>query len=474
MTALEESLLKDSSYADPAFRRARWLYSLIRDFPLPLKYYEAAAQATGRYTLKSMISGLPSLVHNPRLAAFIQSLAVLFVETYKILASECPRTAALLSAVEDAFLCQDDSIAILCKDTVAAGAIDTWLQDNFAGDLMLLARASPVRYTDAPSLQSTKLGVAILSGLLPFQHRWLYEANLGHTAIHLCTSKEAVSLARALAFPFNPFSQSRAVSSRYRVLTETIGATAPVQGTDAILGAPQIKGLVGATTPEDSRSKASDTNGEAEKHKLRSIGRGLESLALLLNQPENNAEAPSGDTFASGEPSAEAFSAFEEDEAEASTSADDLRIVRRVEGLRNGETVALFLDEQRTYEVVPHSGADRLAFYYPPQLAPGDIVLLTDSAGRTSVFDQMLAIVEGTPRLRTLSSYRRAWNAAVRQLREQGMGSAGLDYSITLRKLRQNGADIESELTVKNWIDGSVIGPAKASSPRCRQADRLR
>jgi hypothetical protein len=466
-SSLHTTLFGGMDYRDPAVRRAMWLYSTLRDFPIPLKYYERAAQAAGKYTLKRMIDGLRQLLRMPKLGPLVQSLGVLYIELYKALLNESLRANGLLNSIEDAFLSQDEEIVLLCKDATAAAALDLWLTDNFGSELQLLSRVSAIKFADAWLLQRRNVGVSILSGVLPAQHRWLYGANLGRTAIHLCAPSQATALKRALNTPLDPLINGRYVNSRYSTLSKLLGHQIPGTGKDSTLRQINLTG-------EPDAMSAGETNGAEtpntaagyiraqeprQKHKLRTIGHGLESLSALLtdSQPEKTPEP-----IVEKLPDAPR-ALFEDDDPDDCASSESRR-ARAVIGVRDSQRVRLYLDEQRTYEVISHGESAGIAYLSPGQLSPGDILLLTDSIGRLSVFDQMLSIIEGAPKLKSLISYRRAWNAAVQHLKGAGSLGGQLDYGVLLRKLRVRGADIESELTVKNWIEGRVIGPAKITS----------
>lgn len=461
--------LAKAEYSDPALRRAQWLLSTLRDFPLPLVYYERAAHAAGKYTLKRMIDGLQQLLKLPVLGPLVQSLSVIYTEIYKMLLDESPRVETLSTAIEDAFLSQDASIVVLCKDATAADALELWFQDTFSSELELLSRVSAVKYSNAWALQNRDVGVVVLSGIIPFQHRWLYGGNLGRSAIHLCASNQIDHLQRSLSAPADPLINSRFINSRYRTLSTIIGRDVTVGGADSPIRGIQVTEVhprssatvAPATTerPPETASLAPGENQPAPMQKLNTLERNLEMLEALLRGTESgDQELPFN-----GPAGIAVSNAFEDDEPEDETS-QQLQASRRILGLRDGQRVEVYLDELRHYEVILHGGSGGLVYLYPPQLSPGDTLLLTDSIGRLSVFEQMLSIIEAGPALKGLISYRRAWNVAVRQLKKAGSIEGYLDSGLLLRMLKQHGADIESDLTVRNWIDGSVIGPQKITS----------
>jgi hypothetical protein len=467
--SLQRSLFSEGHYNDPAIRRATWLYSTLRDFPIPLEYYERSAQSVGKYTLKRMIDGLQSLQRDPAIAPLLQSLHVLFQEIYKLLLSESPRGIGLQEAIEDAFLSQDDPIVLLCKDATAAIALDLWLNDILGTELQLLSRVSEVKFADAWMLQSRRVGVAIVSGVLPTQHRWLYGANLGKTAIHLCAPAQLSSLQRALELPFSSASNSKHVDSRYRLLSRVLDREVVASGKDTSLGRLRVSGAPdtkhdGVNQPPPAQGEVVSAQKAPAKQKLRSIGRGLESLGALMAEfgKVNVSDAPA--PMATTPPAQIEF--FDADEPDDGEELHEFRATRGVTGLRDSERVLVYLDELRYYEVIPHGEKARLAYMQPSQLTPGDIVLVADSLGRMNVFDQMLSIIEGGPALKSLASYRRAWSAVLRRLKYEGTSEGRIDFALLLKKLQAQGADIESELTVRNWITGSVIGPAKVTSIR--------
>lgn len=473
--SIDRTLLGRDDYDDPAIRRARWLYATIRDLAVPIRCYDLAAQNAGKYTLSRMTTGLQVLLRSPTLGPLVQSIAVLLEEAQKRLLVEAPRTAALLTAIEDAVLTHDDVIVLMAKDATGTVALELWLDEVFGSDLQLLARVRSIKIADAWMLQDERIGTMILSGLLPLKHRWLYGANLGASAIHICSSPQADTLRRLLQLPCDPLLLSRSMNSRCATLSAISGRQVSVGGADTTPREIRISGLPPEQPLDTGEAKRGLTVvGKIEqtrpqpKQKLRTLGRGLESLSLLMQAAESDRDDNDQSDMsgkAPGVPSIPDDGFFGDDEPEMFDSPQELFRARRVIGTRDGERVSTFLDDSRPYEVIPLGDAT-LVDLYSVDLSPGDTLLLTDFVGRLGVFDQMLSIIERRPQFESLASYRRAWRAAVRRLRDAGTEFGRLDCRALLMQLQRCGADIESDLTVRNWIDGSVIGPAKVGSIR--------
>jgi hypothetical protein len=101
------------------------------------------------------------------------------------------------------------------------------------------------------------------------------------------------------------------------------------------------------------------------------------------------------------------------------------------------------------------------------ELREGLVLLRVDDAGRTSVYDQLVQVAHAQPEYRELEKWTTRWQqgllAAVRRYTD---GRGRVDYRRLLRDLREEGADIQTELAVRNWVDGTALGPGSVASIR--------
>ena len=117
----------------------------------------------------------------------------------------------------------------------------------------------------------------------------------------------------------------------------------------------------------------------------------------------------------------------------------------------------LYLDRDRNYEVIREAkvGDESLGMLSPREMRQGDTLLLTDSAERTNIFEQVLAMLESDPDMKPLASIRRSWQNVILSLRDQYSDAGVVQIPKLLTDLRTDGAPIESEATIRGWIKGA-------------------
>jgi hypothetical protein len=93
-----------------------------------------------------------------------------------------------------------------------------------------------------------------------------------------------------------------------------------------------------------------------------------------------------------------------------------------------------------------------------------DVLILIEEGGRGSLFDKVVDLAEEQPDHQYLGAYRRAWRDAMRLLASRYNKGSATDYQTMLAVLRAAGSNISTELSVRNWVLGRVIGPDDLSS----------
>jgi hypothetical protein len=89
---------------------------------------------------------------------------------------------------------------------------------------------------------------------------------------------------------------------------------------------------------------------------------------------------------------------------------------------------------------------------------------MENSEVRGSLFDQMVRLAEGQPEMDYLASFRKVWREAIQSIALRNRSSGETNYTKIFESLREAGAPIASEQTVRLWINGQVIGPEAVTS----------
>jgi hypothetical protein len=113
--------------------------------------------------------------------------------------------------------------------------------------------------------------------------------------------------------------------------------------------------------------------------------------------------------------------------------------------------------------VVPKAKPDRIVRMMATELRVGDIIIVVEEEARGNLFDRVVEIAEDQPDLHYLRTYRKEWQGAMETLkRKYDIGVSGFTQLLT--DLRLAGSSISTELSVRNWVQGRVMGPDDVSS----------
>jgi len=119
--------------------------------------------------------------------------------------------------------------------------------------------------------------------------------------------------------------------------------------------------------------------------------------------------------------------------------------------LHTGEQ--LYVREEKTVQVL--SASDDVTYKLAKDLKAGETLILVNRDIRTSLNDLLLEKAEEYPKLKVLHAMVSLWVNALRD----GMIGRGHDEEDLLEKMNDLGAKIKSRYTIRNWVNGEVIGP---------------
>jgi len=201
---------------------------------------------------------------------------------------------------------------------------------------------------------------------------------------------------------------------------------------------------------------------------------GLEAVLSVLKKEAEQGEKPQPPVdprrWTSADQSADEPPLCEDEGITATgPTAHDHAVVRVRSG--DGRSSEMRVDVRLRIEYVRPSQGPDLIFGRPLDLQAGDIWIHLDNDGRGSLFDRVIAIAEGHARFASLRHSRTKWKEVIQAMvlrcnREGSLVDVGgsPDYSDLLRKLRMQGATIESATAIRLWVDGSVMAPGSVES----------
>jgi hypothetical protein len=125
----------------------------------------------------------------------------------------------------------------------------------------------------------------------------------------------------------------------------------------------------------------------------------------------------------------------------------------------------MFLALSSLVECVRPSEGDEILRIVAEKLKVGDILLrMPDIAVRGTLFDQLVHLAEGQPDMDYLAEFRKTWRQGIQKVAAKFRSPSGVDYAAIFRSLKNAGAPIESEQSVRFWVHDLVIGPEAIGS----------
>ena len=167
--------------SSPSLNRARWLQAVLTQVPVPLIWYEEAARALGRSTLRRLIDrlGTESRFDTDR-GPVIQSMRMVFDLIYRQMEHGNKRADTLkVLIVETAQRSgPDDGVLVLVRDRVVARALSNWLEIEVFRGAEWLPRVEVVDCSSYSDLATHRFRFGLVNGAFPRRYRWIAGASL--------------------------------------------------------------------------------------------------------------------------------------------------------------------------------------------------------------------------------------------------------------------------------------------------------
>ncbi len=443
----------------PDLRRARWLLAVLQQLPVPLPWYEEAARALGRLTIRRMISYLGARNRfDVDLGPAIQTLRMYFDEAYSLIGKANPRADLLRKVLTDPSLGprSAERALLLTRDDVMERAVRSWIE---IGEPILLPVKDQIEVCGCPryaALAQQRFDLAIVNGAFPRRYAWIAGAALADRVLFLTYQMESDLVVRQLGDAYDAARRTARAHSR-AVTVETVAPKSHAHrepGTESAAAELSLVRPIPIATPEES-------------HRPRTIATGLSDLkaALQAAQDEDSSRRPPGPAAIEWpEDTVDEDTAVADlDDLSAIGDADDIESIRVQVTSRARGLGYIWLPISAVVEFVRPGSKDVLRVI-PSELRPRDVLLRMDDGRRSSIFDRIVELAEDQPELQYLAAYRATWRAALLRIAGTYPDGHRVDYSRILVDLQRAGAVIESEVAVRGWVSDWVIGPEKQSS----------
>ena len=443
----------------PDLNRARWLLAMLSQVPVPLVWYEQAAHAFGRSTIRRMISYLGSRSrHLVGLGAVMQTLRMSFDELYRLLESLNPRAEALKLMLPDIVrsLPNDGNLLLLVRDRTVARALQTWLEVDAFPDIKWLTRVEVKACAEYARMHAGHYSASVINGAFPRRYRWLAGAALGTQVTFLCYPHEVEVIQSQLEWLYG----ERAVMARARKRAEAISQLIPGTPNNDGGAKDAAKQLPALQLKKPHREGA--RRAAPQPH---ASGTGLSQLMEVLATARRTAEEASEEELGGKSLSWKEDAGEEEapveglEQLDVEPHEDDVLCLSvRVNSQAYGAGM-LWLPSDEMVECVRPDKPDDLSRLSTRELKPGDVLLRTDGEGRVTLFDRIVELAEDQPHLSYLAAFRQRWRNALQKLAAKFGDGWRTDYQTMLRELRRYGAPIQSEQAIRAWVNDYVIGP---------------
>lgn len=455
--------------ADPFdVNRAHWILTTLRQMPVPLPWYESVARDMGRSSVKRLIDQIG--VRSRRKAdvgPILQTVRMVLQSTYDTLYSANPRAEAIRTALRAVV---DETRAkralILTRDRVSQRALSTWLDleafSTSPGDVDLSVRCGA---TFNPQ-EGGAFDCALVNGSFPRRYRWIAGSAIAQRVLFVAYAQECDIITRQLGYFYGREHVQKRADNRMAALRSmpVVQGEVAKESHSIATALPQLN-LKVPPLPQISRAPKPVASGTS-----------LSDLAVLLHRVEkSNTSAEEGSKGISWEDTSEEEPSDDpQEEAKTSGSEGVSCLLVKVLSRSRGEG-ALYLRADVPVESVRPENPEHLARVLPANLRRGDVLPRVDERGRTTLFETIVALVDGQPSMRLATAARRQWRTALveigRRYRRSQTGSlfdsdptTNVDYARLLRDLRSSGATIETEQAARCWLSGETIGPDSVGS----------
>ena len=453
-------LLEKANKADPIdLARARWVISTLAQLATPMAFYETAARSLGRSTVRRLISQIGyRSARTFEVGPVLQTIRMQLEAIYDTLQGEHPRAVQLKSAIVTAAgAVGGDRTCCLVRDRVHAKALRSWFElEAFPnGDDSLRVQINGV---EEHHYRNREFKTFVINGAFPRRYRWVLGDALAPTVVFVAFQHEIAPIAAHLNQFYDPTLSTKRAEGRLRTLQR--------------LGSGIIAAVVSDPLPAQLKLERPPLKKAKAKPASVASGKSFADLASLVKTVEQKSIAT---VISSATPRLPEPEEEPPDEEEERGDATDGVLCLRVEVRSHARGEGYFYFPCSTLvECVKPADPEKLVKVPPRALATGDVLPQIDERGKTSVFETIISLLDAQPTMRPVTAARRQWQIALVRLIDQRRLSRHLlddfaptlDYSKILLDLQKEGATVQTEQSVRGWINGQTIGPDSVGSIR--------
>ncbi len=452
------------SQENSGMNRARWISATLSHMPVPLVWYEQSARNLGRSTLRRMADRL-CVRYDAGMGATMQALKMQFDAILQHLQDRNPRAQRLL-ALLPGLVEESGNILILVRDRVFQRALQNWLDMEAFPNAPWLAKVEICPCPEYSSIALRSYPLVIINGTLPRRYRWIAGAALGDIVKFLAYPSEIDSITNQLDEVYSDNSIQRHAQQRDRSLCGSTAGGSTGKSQSRPTSMPRLDLKKPQPPPRPGKVEHAPEFTSTVKD-LRSLAQALDGAKALAQRAAEQATAAEGARRAAWEDGAEEDLQGEDTEAvaEGTGHADDIPCIRfEVRSRRRGHGF-VWVPSEQTVECVRKSAPEEVSRIAASDLTKDDVLILVEEDARGSLFDRVVDLAEDQPELQHLATYRKQWQEAMRVLAAK-YNCARKGYWTLYADFRAAGSTISTELSVRNWLLGRVIGPDRVSSIR--------
>lgn len=448
-----------------SIRRAKWIVRALGQMPVPLIWYEQAARNQGRSTLKRLID-LLTVRHETGMGAALQSLRMQFEVILKYLEERNPRCAKL-KEVLPTFAKEHGKVLILVRDKISQGALQNWLDVEAFPKAEWLLGTQVCACSDYSPLALTQFPAVLVNGSFPRRYRWIAGAALGDVVKFLAFASEVEVISSQLEDIYGAVGQQARAMQRNRVVgvpastgseVDAVGNVVPVlqlskPSPAASPKSPAREFKVTATSLGDLTGSIEAAKAIAQKEREKAEQEKRNKLSTWEEQPDDEVTETAGGEFAD-------LTSMLRPEYTDDPECLGFSVQSR---LRGKGTVWLQADQ--TVECIRQSVSDEVNLIIASQIKVGDFLVFVQEDAKGSLFNRIVQLAEDQPELQYLAAYRKQWEEAMRLLAAK-YDCSRRGYWRLFCDFQAHGSSISTEISVRNWVLGRVMGPDHVSSIR--------
>ena len=442
--------------------RLRWLFSIYSQMPVPLVWYENAANENGRWVPQKVIKRIGSNSRDlGKLGPVLQTFKMFFTDLNTQFESLNPKAIKIKAYLEKISpkLNSKNRILILVRDDVMVRALSSWLFISEFPQRPWLEYIDIVSCTNYIKYSHIRYSYFISCGPLHYKYRWILGGDLGRCPTFFVYPSEIKTTEKQIEQFYDKKYIDNRAKRRFSTICSLQGTSAQLCNSESIdypkldIELPTIKQHI-LQKPKQKMTKVS-FNELMKVVEDRSKQTSDESMEL-----ESNIDDITEDT------TEDTIIDYSISEIKDILSVEEGVNCNKftIESIERGLGI-IYIKEHSFVEYIRPKDSKELFRTSPNELEVDDLILVVDENQQNGIFDSIIESAENNPRIQYVLSYRNVWQQAIRILADKySSNNENINYDKMLVDLKSAGIEITTHQTLRNWIYNVVIGPADLSS----------